>query len=274
MNESFIALNITSDETKLVRSVSRTAPAWFRVFGICRRTSCRCADAGPHKKAGGGRDLRNTKNSSRYQQRRNQLQALQLSFTSSKKIAEAIKFEIADEFPLAQHIVHSIESFSIEPGKKSFLVGIVERELLQKRVREAGEAGLNIIGITNDVSTLGNYFIDENEVLVMEAGQDGFFPSLFSEIADLGAGDPIGLKIFWRRRGIQAETLRPLASEIKRTILSFSAKSHFDLNKIYLSGSFVTHRNLVQILNEATELHFIDQSLQQGNSKSSIIEPI
>jgi len=255
MNGSFIALNITSDEAKLVR------------FG--QQNGTRVVQGLWHLRADQGEDERLQDRIKRIVEeeiagtRRTLLvisseevvyRHCSFPFTSPKKIADAIRFEIADEFPHPRYISHSIESFPTESGRKSFIVGIVEREALQKRVKEADEAGLSIIGITSDVSTLGNYFIDENEALVMEAGSRQTLFFLYSHGLPIFVREiPIGL------RDLQNHSIKPLLSEIKRTVLSFNARSHFSLNKIYISGSLIRHRDIIQTLNEATDLHFIDQ---------------
>ncbi|PKN64434.1 MAG: hypothetical protein CVU57_14435 [Deltaproteobacteria bacterium HGW-Deltaproteobacteria-15] len=255
MNGSFIALNIASDEAKLVR------------FG--QHNGTRVVQGLWHLRADQGEDERLQDRIKRIVEeeiagtRRTLLvisseevvyRHCSFPFTSPKKIADAIRFEIADEFPHPRYISHSIESFPTESGRKSFIVGIVEREALQKRVKEADEAGLSIIGITSDVSTLGNYFIDENEALVMEAGSRQTLFFLYSHGLPIFVREiPIGL------RDLQNHSIKPLLSEIKRTVLSFNARSHFSLNKIYISGSLIRHRDIIQTLNEATDLHFIDQ---------------
>ena len=255
MNGSFIALNITSDEAKLVR------------FG--QQNGTRVVQGLWHLRADQGEDERLQDRIKRIVEeeiagtRRTLLvisseevvyRHCSFPFTSPKKIADAIRFEIADEFPHPRYISHSIESFPTESGRKSFIVGIVEREALQKRVSEADEAGLSIFGITSDVSTLGNYFIDENEALVMEAGSRQTLFFLYSHGLPIFVREiPIGL------RDLQNRSIKPLVSEIKRTVLSFNARSHFSLNKIYISGSLIRHRDIIQTLNEATDLHFIDQ---------------
>jgi Tfp pilus assembly protein PilN/Tfp pilus assembly PilM family ATPase len=182
-------------------------------------------------------------------------------FTSSKKVAEAIRFETADEFPPAQYLVDPIESISGEPGRKSFLVAIARRDVLQQRIRSAEESGLSIIGITTDVSSLGNYFIDDNEALVMDAGLTQTLFVLYSHRVPILVREiPIGVKHLSKSSGeYKREDVRPLAGEIKRTLLSFSARSRFDLNRVYLSGSLVGQKDLIHALDEGVGFHFIDQ---------------
>jgi type II secretory pathway component PulL len=259
----FIALNITSDEAKLVRFGQQNG--YCLVQGFWHLQPAHQGAGAPiqdrvrrivEEEIPGTRRTLLVVSSEEVIYRH-----FSFPFTSSKKIAEAIRFEISDEFPFTRYIVHSIESVSIEPGMKSFIVGIVEREVLQNRVRAADEAGLSVIGITSDVSTLGDYFIDENEALVMEAGQRQALFILYSHRVPILVREiSIGLRDLLEQEGeLKIQTVKPLVSEIKRTVLSFNAKSHFGLNRVYLSGSLIRHRNLIQALNEATDLHFIDQ---------------
>ncbi|RJR30460.1 MAG: hypothetical protein C4576_33605 [Desulfobacteraceae bacterium] len=174
-------------------------------------------------------------------------------FTSSRKALQAIRFEIGDEFPPAQYVVDTIESLSLEPGRKSFISAILKREVLQKRFGELAGLGLSIIGITTDVSTLGAYFNDENDALVMEVGSGNALFILYSrKVPVLVRGIPIGLRDL-------GGNIQPLVREIKRTVLSFQEKTRTDLRKIYLAGSLVKERDLLGTLNKADNLQFIDQ---------------
>lgn len=190
-------------------------------------------------------------------------------FSSSKKVMHAIRFEISTEFPPMEYMIAPIETISGEPGRKAILVAVVRKEVLKKRITEAEESGLKLIGITSDISTIGDYFIDENEALVMEAGQRQTLFALYSHrVPVLVREIPIGLMdILNPGREFKQENLKPLASEIKRTVLSFGARSKFNLEKIHLSGSLIENKEVVRSLNETHDFHFIDQPPVTGAVK-------
>jgi Tfp pilus assembly protein PilN len=181
-------------------------------------------------------------------------------FGSPKKVAEAIRFELSSEYPAEEYFVDFIEILSGEPGKKNFLAAIIRKEVLKERIRAVETLGLRLTGITCDVSSLGNYFTDENDVLVMEMGQTLTLFALYSHrIPLLVRGIPIGLKgILGQGNEIQPEDLKPLRSEIKRTIHSFSSRTGLDLRRIRLSGTLVNSAPLIRALNQVGDFQFID----------------
>jgi Tfp pilus assembly protein PilN/Tfp pilus assembly PilM family ATPase len=263
MTITFIALNISSEEAKLAEIVQQNGNRIVRGLWHLQadqdedpQMSCRIKRL-VEEKIPGTRKALLVISSEDISYR-----DFSFPFTSSKKVLDAIRFETIDEFPTAQYMIDPLETISGEPGRKTFLTAIAGREILQKRVREAEEAGLSIIGITCDVSTLGNYFIDENEALVMEAGPRQTLFVLYSHRVPILVREiPIGVRNLQKRaEEYGREDVKFLASEIRRTLLSFSVKSGFDLKKIYLSGSLVNHKNLVYALNETTDFHLIDQA--------------
>lgn len=182
-------------------------------------------------------------------------------FGSPKKVSGAIRFEISSEYPSDEYVVDHIESISRESGKKSFLAAIAKRALLRERIKDVEDAGLQVAGITCDLSTLGNYFIEENQALVMEMGQRQTLFALYSNGVPVLMRDiPIGIRdIDNSSEKVKDAELKPLIGEIRRTIHSFSARTGFGLDKIYASGNMVAHRNLMTALNEMLEFRFIDQ---------------
>ncbi|MEW6664826.1 MAG: PilN domain-containing protein [Thermodesulfobacteriota bacterium] len=181
-------------------------------------------------------------------------------FASSRKVAEAIRFELSSEYPVEDYSVDSIEILSGEPGKKAFLVAIVKKEMLKERIGVVEALGMRIVGVTCDISSLGNYFTDDEEALVMEMGQKGTLFALYSRrIPLLVRGIPVGIKdLLKKATEVQQEDLKPLRSEIKRTVHSFSARTGLDLRKIHLSGSLLKHAPLIRALNLAGEFEFVD----------------
>lgn len=194
-------------------------------------------------------------------------------FASPRKVADAIRFELSSEYPSEEYAVDAIEILSGEPGKKGFLAAIVRKEVLKERIRVVESLGLRLVGITCDISSLGNYFTDDNDVLVMEMGQAQTLFALYSHrIPLLVRGIPIGLKDLQREtEEVQQEDLNPLRSEIKRTIHSFSARTGLDLEKIYLSGSLLNHTPLIRALNQVSDFQFVDTP---PASKEFIVEDL
>ncbi|MBW1912757.1 MAG: PilN domain-containing protein [Deltaproteobacteria bacterium] len=185
-------------------------------------------------------------------------------FDSRKKVTGAIGFEISSEYPPNDYIVDYIKSITREPGTKSFLAAIAGKEVLRKRIKEAEDAGLRIVGITSDISTLGNYVRDENEALVMEMGEGQTLFSLFTHGVPILVRDiPIGIKeINKGSEGTNNDGLRPLMGEIKRTLHSFNAKTGLDLSRIYVSGNILAQQEILKRLNEELEFDFVDQTPQ------------
>lgn len=181
-------------------------------------------------------------------------------FGSPKKVADAIRFELSSEYPAEEYSVDFIEILSGEPGKKSFLAAIIRKEVLKERIRLVEALGLRVVGITCDVSSLGNYFVDDIDALVMEMGQTRTLFALFSHRTPvLVRGIPIGLKdLRSTDMEVRQEDLKPLRSEIKRTIHSFSSRTGLDLSKICLSGSLLNHAPLIRALNQESDFQFVD----------------
>jgi Tfp pilus assembly protein PilN len=182
-------------------------------------------------------------------------------FSSPKKVGSAIRFEIASEFPLQDFIVDYVESAPQEPGKKAFLAAVVKRETLRKRIKAVEEVGFRIVGITSDLSTLGNFYMDETEALIMNTGESHTLFSLFAHGVPLFVREiPIGASQI--RRGLEKpedRTLRSLIGEIKRTILSFNTRVGQSLKKVYISGNILLEPPACQALKRHTDIEFFDE---------------
>ncbi len=187
-------------------------------------------------------------------------------FDSRKKVSGAIRFEIASEFPPDEFLVDHIESISHEPKTKAFLAAIASKEVLQRRVKEVEEAGLQVIGITSDISTLGHYVRDEDEALVMEIGETQTLFALYAQgIPLLVRGIPIGMRqIANGAGGSNSKYLRPIVGEIKRTIHSFNAKAGLNLDTLYVSGDVLAQQGILKSLQENLPLHFVDRAPPGG----------
>jgi Tfp pilus assembly protein PilN len=185
-------------------------------------------------------------------------------FSSPKKVGSAIRFEIASEFPPQDFIVDYVESVPREPGKNAFLAAVVKREILREQIKAAEEAGFSVVGITSDLSTLGNFYMDETEALIMDTGESHTLFSVFSHGAPLSVREiPIGTSQI--RRGLEKpedRTLRSLAGEIKRTVLPFNTRLGQSLNKVYISGNILFEPAAYGALKRNTDLEFFDQRPQ------------
>jgi Tfp pilus assembly protein PilN len=185
-------------------------------------------------------------------------------FSSPKKAGSAIRFEIASEFPLQDFIVDYVESGPQEPGKKAFLAAVVKRETLRKRIKAVEEAGFRIVGITSDLSTLGNFYMDETEALIMDTGESHTLFSLFAHGVPLFVREiPIGASQI--RRGLEKpedRTLRSLVGEIKRTVLSFNTRVGQSLKKVYISGNILLEPPAYGALKRHADIEFFDERPQ------------
>ena len=189
-------------------------------------------------------------------------------FDSKKKVTGAIGFEISSEYAPDDYIVDHIESITREPGTRAYLAAIAGKEILRKRIKEAEDAGLRIVGITSDISTLGNYVRDENEALVMEMGERLTLFTLFTYGVPILVRDiPIGIKEINKGSENLDNKLRPLMGEIKRTVHSFNAKTGLDLSRIYVSGNIFVQQEILKTLNKELEFDFVDQTPQERGFK-------
>ena len=183
-------------------------------------------------------------------------------FDAHKKVSGAIRFETASEFPPDEFMIDHIESISHEPKTKAFLAAIASKEVLARRVKEVEEAGLQIIGITSDLSTLGHYVRNEDEAFVMEIGETQTLFALYARgIPLLVRGIPIGMRqITNGAGGPDGKYLRPIVGEIKRTIHSFNGKAGLDLDTLYISGDALAREGLLKSLQENLSLHLVDRA--------------
>ncbi len=177
-------------------------------------------------------------------------------FDSTKKVTSAIRFEISSEFPFENHVLDYVETISREPGKKAFMVAIARKEMLRQRIEMAEEAGLQLVGITSDLSTLGNYFRDEHEALVMDTAEAHTLFGLFSHGLPLIVRDiPIGvsqLRTSTTREGMK--DLQSLTGEIRRTLHSFNIKTGQTIDRVFVSGCILLESKIFEALKRTTEL--------------------
>ena len=181
-------------------------------------------------------------------------------FRSNAKVKKAIQYEVNSEYPVDDYVIDYIEIASKEEGKKAYLTAIADTERLKEKIHTAKKAGLQIIGITSDISTLGNYFWSEDEVFVMEMGKrQTLFVLYQTGMPVLTRGIRMGVGDLLNGSGnLDPKKLRPLAGEIKRTIHSFQVKSGTKLDRIYVSGQIVSQKELLGRLKEDLELDFIE----------------
>jgi hypothetical protein len=155
------------------------------------------------------------------------------------------------------------------------MAAIAKKEMLRRRIQMAEEAGLHVVGITSDLSTLGNYFMDENEALVMDTGENHTLFGLFSHGLPLIVRDiPIGvsqLRTSVARDG--EKDLRSLTGEIRRTLHSFNIKTGQTIDKVYVSGCILLETKLFESLKKATELQLEEATPLTANFKTEEVTP-
>jgi len=272
MNGSFIALNVSSGEVRLADIRQQNGDKFVCAPRLIELPSTGSAPVHEIvRQALTGEALKTQKTMLVLGSEDLSFRDFSFPFASPKKVADAIRFELSSEYPSEDYSVDSLETLSDEPGKKSFLVAIIRKEVLRERIQLVEALGLRLQGITCDVSSLGNYFTDDNDALVMEMGQTQTLFALFSHrIPLLVRSIPIGLRDLCRETGeTLQEDLKPLRSEVKRTIHSFSARTGLDLVKIHLSGSVLNHPSLIRALNEMSDIRFVDTAPE---SKEFIVE--
>jgi Tfp pilus assembly protein PilN len=185
-------------------------------------------------------------------------------FSSPKKVGSAIRFEISSEYPPEDFIIDYVESIPREHGKKTFLAAAAKREIVRKHIKTAKEVGLHIMGITSDLSTLGSYFMDEAEALIMDTGQSRTLFSFFLHGVPLFVRDiPIGTSQI--RRGLEKSEDRPLRSligEIKRTVLSFNTKAAQTLKNVHISGNILLEPIVYEALKKSSDIEFLEEKSQ------------
>jgi Tfp pilus assembly protein PilN len=185
-------------------------------------------------------------------------------FSSPKKVGSAIRFEISSEYPPEDFIIDYVQSIPREPGRKAFLAAVAKREIVRKRINAVEEAGLRIVGITSDLSTLGNFYMDEAEALIMDTGESHILFSLLAHGVPLFVRDiPIGASQI--RKGMEMpedRTLRSVAGEMKRTVLSFNAKAGQTLREVYISGNILLQPIVYEALKQSSDLEFLEEKPQ------------
>jgi len=196
-------------------------------------------------------------------------------FDSAKKVMGAVRFEISSEFPPENHVLDYVETISREPGKKTFMVAIARKELLRRQIQIAEEAGLHVVGITSDLSTLGSYFMDEPEALVMDTGENHTLFGLFSHGLPLIVRDiPIGVSQLRASAAKNGERdLRSLTGEIKRTLHSFNIKTGQTIDKVYVSGSILLETKLFEALKKSSELGLEETTPLSATFKTEEVTP-
>ncbi|MDY7034762.1 MAG: PilN domain-containing protein [Thermodesulfobacteriota bacterium] len=182
-------------------------------------------------------------------------------FDSPKKVTKTIGFEISSEYPPSEHIVDHIKGVEREQGKNSFWVAITRKEMLRRRIKDVEDAGLHVVGITSDISTLGHYFHNEHEALVMEMGETQTLFALYIHGRPILVRDiPIGIRgTFEGSTHLNKGDLRVLTGEIKRTIHSFNARTGLNLNRVCVTGNILFQQENLRALKEDLGLDFINQ---------------
>lgn len=270
MNGAMLALNITPDDFKLAEIHQENGESTVSMLYHYRP-----GDGAEGDDANPANALKRFLRERRPRSRRTTLvlNSLELTyrdfsfpFGSKKKVASAINFELSSQVPVHEYVVDHIESISREPGAKSFLAAIARKDLLKDRIRHAEEAGLQIVAITADISTLGNFVAGEEEALVMETGERQTLFALYTHgVPVLVRTIPIGMRDILRDAPqLDEGTLKRLAGEIKRTTHSFSAKTGLNLKDLIVTGSVHEHPEVLGALNRSLDMTFIDHPPASG----------
>lgn len=183
-------------------------------------------------------------------------------FHSKAKVKKAILYEIHAEYPDRDFVIDHFEILPGKAGEKNFLVAFTDRTALRSRIDHARKAGLQIVGITSDVSTLGNFFSEGTEALVMEMDEGRTLFILYHQgLPRLIRDIPMGTRDFTNpSQEIDAGKLRPLTGEIKRTVQSFGVKSDLRIESIYVAGHIVSQKAVLNLLREKLGLDFIAEA--------------
>lgn len=198
-------------------------------------------------------------------------------FDSKKKVDNAIRFEIFSEYSTDEYIFDHIESVTKKPGERSFLAAIASKETIKKKIETLEKAGLKIIGITSDLSTLGNYCSGEDAAMVMEIDEQWTLLGLYSHGQPvLVRGIPFGIGETGQNPDKADDiAIKPLVGEIKRTIHSFKAKTDLELKRTYVTGDIHDHAQLLERLRNDLNIQVADGpdysfQIERENRKSNV----
>jgi Tfp pilus assembly protein PilN len=180
-------------------------------------------------------------------------------FNNPRKIQNAITFELSSDDSNDDFILDHVKSVNREPGFFNFIAAQAVRKKLKEKVRQIEAAGLNIIGITADISTLGLYFQEEDEALVMETGQGYTLFVLYNQgIPVILRTIPIGLNSLGES-GQDPERnnqLTRIEGEIKRTVHSFNTKTGLQIGRIWITGAIPSRDRSIEVLKKRLNLEF------------------
>jgi type II secretory pathway component PulL len=171
-------------------------------------------------------------------------------FDNARKVENAIAFELASDPEAGDFLLDHVKAVGREPGFHRFIAAQVRRETLRKRIQPLESAGLQVKGITTDLSTLGLYVRQEDEALVMETGEQFTLFALYQHGQPvLLRTIPIGLgQVADQSQQVQRRDLSLLKGEIKRTIHSFSAKSGTAPDRIWVTGTLLQRNGAFEAL--------------------------
>lgn len=190
-----------------------------------------------------------------------------LPFDAEKKVVKAIHFEISSEYPSDEYIFDHIKGIPRETGTNLFWAAVARKEMLNQRIKQVEDTGLQIAGITCDISTLGNYFVQEEEALVMDMGQSHTLFALYVHgVPLLMRGIPMGLEDLIPEKGSHEDRhFKALSGEIKRTIHSFNERSGIHSIKIHVVGNILLHRAVLDILRQMPDFDFLMETRQDNS---------
>lgn len=180
-------------------------------------------------------------------------------FNAPRKVQNAITFELSSVETEKDFVLDHVKSSNREPGYFNFIAARVDRGMLRRKTRSLENAGLRIVGITADVSTLGVYFQDEEDALVMETGRGHTLFVLYNQgLPVILRSIPIGFPHSNQKNGSNdyKNYLARLGGEIKRTIHSFSTKTGLYPKKIWVTGDIATGDRELESLSSGVNLEF------------------
>jgi len=192
-------------------------------------------------------------------------------FSSSRKVENAIAFEISSGENAENYVLDHIKSLSREAGLFRFISAQADRGRLQEKTRIIQKAGLRLIGITADISILGLYFQEQDEALVMDIGEKSTLFALYNQgIPVLFRTVPIGVEASPDNNGDRcSDELNRLSGEIRRTVHSFNTKAGVHLERVWLTGNLLANENMFEKLGH--NLH-IQVDIKKSSEFGAVIQ--
>lgn len=183
-------------------------------------------------------------------------------FEAERKVRHAIDFELSTDFPFDKYVHDHVKAVGREPGYHAYIAGLVARSLLKARIQTLEQAGFRVVGITSDVSTLGEAFRNEDEALVMDTGERHTLFALYRlGVPVLLRKIPIGMLDLDGATEGHTNGLTRLGAEIKRTIHSFNARVGLGMKRLYVTGNLLLNEDHLSALQRQIHTEIVVRSL-------------